>query len=435
MGGLSEFAGTQSGRFFKTLAPHIDQSKPPGSTPLPRSTFGGYIVNALLLRHIWASPNFVWIVISLVMYFAFPYDLGKNSAAASAPLSIVYFKERLLLWLVVTMGYNGFWHVVLYILNWSERPYIPNRIYNLSKVAHNVAYSCSGVVMWVAFENVFAYLWATGRLPYLSDQAAATSIPGALRFVAGIVLLPLWRDVHFYFAHRLLHFRPIFQHVHALHHRNTDVEPFSGICMHPMEHLYYFSCVLPSIFCYASPIHLLWNGIHLLITPAASHSGYEDHWQYDTYHYYHHRYFENNYGGSSAAYLDMWFGSFYGDGWKEKGGITNLRDDSKANADIIHNPPTLPYIAYMVLSLSCQAVWALRVLNPTPPSQRTAIFLSILAGFGPLILAIVFYVIKEGPVALTAPFQKRPMWETALHIIVGNLLCSVPIAAMCYLSF
>ena len=26
----------------------------------------------------------------------------------------------------------------------------------------------------------------------------------------------------------------------AVHHRNVDIEPFAGLCMHPIEHLYYF---------------------------------------------------------------------------------------------------------------------------------------------------------------------------------------------------
>ena len=40
-----------------------------------------------------------------------------------------------------------------------------------------------------------------------------------------------YRDFHFYFAHRLLHIRVLYKFVHSLHHRNTDIEPFSGLCM------------------------------------------------------------------------------------------------------------------------------------------------------------------------------------------------------------
>lgn len=86
--------------------------------------------------------------------------------------------------------------------------------------------------------------------------------------------------------------------MHSLHHRNSDIEPFSGLCMHPIEHLFYFSCVGPSLFIHASPFIMMWNGIHLLISPAASHSGWEDHFQSDQFHYLHHAKFECNYGTS-----------------------------------------------------------------------------------------------------------------------------------------
>jgi sterol desaturase/sphingolipid hydroxylase (fatty acid hydroxylase superfamily) len=38
-------------------------------------------------------------------------------------------------------------------------------------------------------------------------------------------------------ASRLIHIRFIYKFVHSLHHRNGDIEPFSGMCMHPVEHM------------------------------------------------------------------------------------------------------------------------------------------------------------------------------------------------------
>jgi sterol desaturase/sphingolipid hydroxylase (fatty acid hydroxylase superfamily) len=191
----------------------------------------------------------------------------------------------------VTFGYTAFFHVTLYWLNWAERPFLKRSTYNVDKLAHNIFWSLSGVAIWVAFENVFAFLWATGRLSYLTDAAAFSSFTswGFLNFAAGLVLIPVWRDAHFYFAHRMLHFPALFQQVHSLHHRNTDIEPFAGLCMHPIEHLYYYACILPSLVIFCSPFHFLWNGVHLLLAPGASHSGYEDHFQADAFHYMHHR--------------------------------------------------------------------------------------------------------------------------------------------------
>ena len=58
-----------------------------------------------------------------------------------------------------------------------------------------------------------------------------------------------------------------------------------------------------------------WNLVHLLISPAASHSGFEDNMQSDQFHYLHHKYFECNYGELTSP-LDKWFGSFH-DGTKK----------------------------------------------------------------------------------------------------------------------
>ena len=54
----------------------------------------------------------------------------------------------------------------------------------------------------------------------------------------------MYRDFHFYWAHRFIHIRALYKYVHSLHHRNTDIEPFAGLCMHPIEHLYYYSLSL-----------------------------------------------------------------------------------------------------------------------------------------------------------------------------------------------
>ena len=76
-------------------------------------------------------------------------------------------------------------------------------------------------------------------------------------------------------------------------HRNTDPEPFSGLCMHPIEHLYYYSNAwTPALYLTLSPFIFLYTFVHLTIAPGAGHSGWEDHFQSDQYHYLHHAKFE-----------------------------------------------------------------------------------------------------------------------------------------------
>jgi len=279
--------GTKNGAVFGIVPDWVDRSKPAGTSPVPHATFRSWVSAAPFL--LLTSLNGVWAIIALAVYFAFPYDLRPDSVAASAPISWAFFSGRFPLWAAVIFGYTGFWHVTLCIWGWAQRPYIKGRQYNADKVAHNLFWTASGVAIWVAFENVFAFLWATGRLPFEPDSSAFSTATGTLRFAASLALTPAWRDVHFFFAHRFLHFKPLYAQVHSLHHRNTDIEPFAGLSMHPVEHLYYYACVLPSLVLYLSPFALLWNGMHLVLSPAAGHSGVEDHAQANSFHYMHHR--------------------------------------------------------------------------------------------------------------------------------------------------
>merc|ERR1719162_1325244 len=54
----------------------------------------------------------------------------------------------------------------------------------------------------------------------------------------------------------------------------------------------------------------LWNFIHLTIAPGAGHSGFEDNFQADQYHFVHHAKFECNYGSPFSAFIDQYFGTF-----------------------------------------------------------------------------------------------------------------------------
>ena len=137
-------------------------------------------------------------------------------------------------------------------------------------------------------------------------------------FIAGLMLLPIWSAFHFYWVHRLLHVPFLYKRVHALHHRNVNIGPWSGLSMHPVEHLLYLSsllihCVIPS-----HPIHLYFHVIYLAPGAAMTHTGYEDLLIKDKrklalgtfYHQLHHRYYECNYGNQEMPW-DRWFGTFH----------------------------------------------------------------------------------------------------------------------------
>jgi hypothetical protein len=194
MGLFSNFLGTRGGRVFGVVPTYVDTKLAPGASRIPLATFQEWITRAPTV--LWNSLNGLWALTALALYFIAPYDLSPDSIAARGPVTLAFLSERLPLWMGTLMCYISFWHITLYWLNWSKRPFIKDRPYNSAKILHNVFWSVTGVILWVCAENVFAYLWATGRLPYEADAQALGTIPGLLRFITALMLVPVWRNVH-----------------------------------------------------------------------------------------------------------------------------------------------------------------------------------------------------------------------------------------------
>ncbi len=170
----------------------------------------------------------------------------------------------------------------------------------------------SGVGFWTAYEVLMFWAMGNGWAPVLfwADNP--------IWFVMVFLLTPVWISFHFYWVHRALHWGPLYKLAHALHHRNINVGPWSGLSMHPVEHLIFFSSILIHFIVPANPLHILFHMQHQGLTAASSHTGFENllvkdkkHLALGTFHHQmHHRYFEVNYGNLEMPW-DKWFGSFH----------------------------------------------------------------------------------------------------------------------------
>lgn len=170
----------------------------------------------------------------------------------------------------------------------------------------------SGVPIWTAYEILSYWMFAGGHIPWLRWMSHP------VWFVLWFPAIVLFREVHFYATHRLIHQGVLYDKVHSLHHRNTNPSPWSGLAMHPLEHLVYFSGVLVHWVVPSHPFHVLFHLVHLAMAPGPGHTGFDKielgtKTAVDTNgfaHYLHHKYFEVNYG-DGALPLDRWFGSFH----------------------------------------------------------------------------------------------------------------------------
>ena len=182
-----------------------------------------------------------------------------------------------------------------------------------SQLLDNMFWSlASGVTIWTAYEVAYFLAAANDLVPLVSLSESP------VWFVVWLLLIPIWSSLHFYWIHRLLHWPPLYRLAHSLHHRNINVGPWSGISMHPVEHVLYFSSLLIHFVVPSHPIHFLFHAFVNGLNPAASHSGFEglvvrEEKRFDLgdfFHQLHHRYFECNYGTAEMPW-DVWFGSFH----------------------------------------------------------------------------------------------------------------------------
>ena len=199
-----------------------------------------------------------------------------------------------------------------------------------------------------------------------------------------------------------------------------------------MQHLYYYACIAPSLFFFASPFAFFWNGVHLLISPGASHSGWEDHLQSDIFHYLHHRYFECNYAGSDAGFLDYWFGTFCGSlNSADSADGAKLRVDAKST---LRAPPTTMFLSYLFLACGSVAVWAYVAASHIAVTPTTALALGIAAGFGPAIAAVIVSSAAAGEGGSPLFDKRKSFLGSAVQFVVGNAVCTVPIAFAAWLT-
>ncbi|MEI6876697.1 MAG: sterol desaturase family protein, partial [Spirochaetota bacterium] len=179
------------------------------------------------------------------------------------------------------------------------------------QVIDNTLRSCLfGVPFWTAYEVLYMHGAAKGWWPMLDI------VQHPVWAVVVLLLIPIWRELHFYCVHRLIHWKPLMNTVHRVHHMNPNPGPWTGLAMHPVESFLYFSVTAISFVVPTHPIHFFINAQLTALTPALGHHGFEGplfkgrFFTGSYFHYLHHRFVACNYGEATIP-LDKWFGSFY----------------------------------------------------------------------------------------------------------------------------
>ncbi|MDA0674933.1 MAG: sterol desaturase family protein [Proteobacteria bacterium] len=277
-----------------------------------------------VLRWLFGYPGYLWplnalyLAIATATWFFLTPELAAMRTFEAGWVAAV-FGRNVALAIVVYGGLHGY----LYVLKaqgtrfkYTSRPQATKSRAFLfgSQVWDNVFWTLtSGVTVWTAYEVITLWAFANGFLPF-GGWAANPVWFGVL-----LAAVPFVHNLHFYLIHRLLHWRPLYDAAHYLHHRNVNPAPWSGLSMHPLEHLVYFSGVLVLWAIAPHPIHGLFLLQLVALAPALGHCGFdrvvlggERALMANTgFHYLHHKHFECNYSGELLPIPDKWFGTFH----------------------------------------------------------------------------------------------------------------------------
>ncbi len=263
------------------------------------------------------SERLIIVAIALISWTWFQPPLEAMAQVSAGPV-LAMLARNLMLMTVVAGGLHLWFYTFTkqgQRLKYDPRPLMKNgRQFTLGgQIRDNMFWTlASGVTIWTAYEVLLLWAMANGYAPMLTWAAHP------VWFIALFFLIPIWESFYFYWIHRLLHVPFLYKHVHALHHRNINVGPWSGLSMHPVEHVIFLGSVLIHFVVAAHPIHILFHLQYYALTAATTHTGFEgmvvkdkNRLKLGTFHHQmHHRYFECNYGSLEIPW-DRLFGSFH----------------------------------------------------------------------------------------------------------------------------
>jgi Delta7-sterol 5-desaturase len=234
------------------------------------------------------GSNFIVIIIHFMIW--------ENFYGNFRLIGMRYFLLAFLLFLLFYIIFRNKW------LYKKIQPRFPKNKDYIREILYSVA-----TMMIFAFVSAIVFSHPLVR-PHTTLYKNITEFGWVYYFVAFPLMLVI-HDTYFYFCHRLMHHKKIFNYVHLVHHQSTNPSPWAAYAFHPLEAFIEIGILI--VFAFSIPIHkthLLIFFFFMIVYNVYGHLGYElypkgfgKHWfgrwiNTSVNHNQHHQYFKGNYG-------------------------------------------------------------------------------------------------------------------------------------------
>jgi len=203
----------------------------------------------------------------------------------------------------------------LYFWKWKKEAWRNRRLQRENPPRHAIVREIKYSILTTLIFAIVGLLLGFGRHHGWFKIYAHVADYGWLYYAFSLTAAILVHDAYFYFAHRLMHTKFLFKHVHRVHHLSTNPSPFAAFSFHPSEAIVE-AAVLPLLLL-VLPMHvsaIIAFMFFMTILNVLGHLGYEiyphgfatNKWSFwnnsSTHHNMHHRYVHCNYG----LYFNLW---------------------------------------------------------------------------------------------------------------------------------
>jgi len=210
--------------------------------------------------------------------------------------------------LVILFSVGGYYHLKYYVRRRHEPEAWkcqPRRFLRRDQQLEALRLSCMNLTFGGVLSGTFIYALTHGLKTPIYFEVDAYGWAYTLFSTAALFVLV---DLVAYYAHRLLHVRPLFRHIHHWHHRYVATTPWVVTAMHPAEFLFFQATafipllLLPTYYLAAIAVF-----VYTLAFNIIDHSGVKlsSRWPWQgptTFHDDHHLCFHVNFG----QHLSLW---------------------------------------------------------------------------------------------------------------------------------